>query len=228
VTRAGESIVLAPNSKEKTMAITFYYAPMSSASRVTWALEELGIPHERVRIHLDKGDQKKPEFLAINPNGKVPALVDGDAKLFESLAILLHLGERYGVEKNMWPKPGTTDRADAITYTVWGTIQIIDCVIDYFLHSGAVHFSLPPELRSEHALKGSLEMWHKHVGILDKRLEGRQYIVGNGFTLCDVANASIFGLAQMGKMPLESYKNVQTWVARCSSRPAFAKTMSEK
>jgi glutathione S-transferase len=211
------------------MPITVYYSPRSSSTRVVWALEELGIPYERVRVHLDKGDQKKPDFLAINPNGKVPALVDGDAKMFESLAILIHLGERYGVEKNLWPKPGTTERADAITYTVWGTIQILDCVIDYFLHSGAAHFSLPPELRSQHVLKGSLDMWHKHVGILDKRLAGRSYVVGAGagtFSLCDVANAPILGMGQMAKMPIADYKNVQAWSARCQERPAFTRATS--
>ena len=78
------------------MAITFYYQPMSSAARVHWALEELGIPYEKVKVDLHAGDQKKPDFLKVNPHGKVPALVDGDARLFESAAIILHLGDKYG------------------------------------------------------------------------------------------------------------------------------------
>src|SRR6185437_8047356 len=70
--------------------LKFYYSPRSSASRVHVAIEELGVPYEKIRVHLEPGkeEQKKPEFLAINPNGKIPALVDGDAKVFESLACI--------------------------------------------------------------------------------------------------------------------------------------------
>src|SRR5580704_18558275 len=99
--------------------IKFFYAPQSSATRCQVALEELGVPYEKVRIHLDKGDQKKPDFLALNPNGKVPALTDGDAKLFESLAIITYLGEKYGTEKGLWPKVGSPEHAQALAWMFW-------------------------------------------------------------------------------------------------------------
>ena len=88
------------------MSLTFYYTPMSSATRVHWALEELGVPYEKVKMDLAAGDQRKPEYLALNPNGKVPLLVGDGTPIFESLAILLHLGETYGVEKGLFPAPG--------------------------------------------------------------------------------------------------------------------------
>jgi glutathione S-transferase len=80
------------------MGIVFYYTPMSSATRVHWALEELGVPYDKVKIDLAKGEQKKPEFLKLNPNGKVPLLVVDGQPVFESLAMLLYLGDTYGVD----------------------------------------------------------------------------------------------------------------------------------
>src|SRR6266545_4462922 len=98
------------------MALIFYYAPMSSATPVYWALEELGVPFEKVKLDLRAGDQKKPEFLKINPNGQVPALVGDGTPMFESVAILLHLGERYGVDKKLWPAAGTPERMGAMSW----------------------------------------------------------------------------------------------------------------
>src|SRR6266516_4392854 len=80
-----------------TMGIVFYYTPMSSATRVLWALEELGVPFDKVKVDLSKGEQRQPEFLKLNPNGKVPTMVIDGQPVFESLAMLLHLGETYGV-----------------------------------------------------------------------------------------------------------------------------------
>ena len=83
------------------MAITFYWAPRSSATRIYWALEELQIPHEKVRIDFASGDQKKPDYVALNPNGKVPLLVDNGTPIFESMAILIHLGLSYAARRKV-------------------------------------------------------------------------------------------------------------------------------
>jgi glutathione S-transferase len=88
------------------MSLVFYYSPFSSAVTVHWALEELKVPYEKVRIDLQKRDQDKPEFLAKNPNGKVPLLVHDGTPIFESVAILIHLGETFGVERRLFPAPG--------------------------------------------------------------------------------------------------------------------------
>ena len=95
------------------MSLVVHYAPMTSATRVLWALEELGVPYEKVRLDLAAGDQRKPEYLALNPNGKVPLLVHDGEPIFESLAILLHLGETFGVVRGLDPPPGAA-RARAL------------------------------------------------------------------------------------------------------------------
>ena len=86
------------------MSIRLYGWPRSTASRVHWALEELGVKYEFVTLDRKKGENRTPEYLAINPTGKVPGLVDGGQAYFESTAITLHLGETYGAERGLWPK----------------------------------------------------------------------------------------------------------------------------
>src|SRR5262245_27813941 len=96
--------------------IRLYGPSQTRAFRVLWLLEELGVPYEHVRGG-NPAELRSPEFLKLNPNGRVPVLVDGDVVLFESLAINLYLAERYGAE-SLWPKtPG--ERAQAVQWSFW-------------------------------------------------------------------------------------------------------------
>src|SRR3954471_12643745 len=85
-------------TRNPKMSLVFYYAPWSTATTCHWALEELGVPHEKVKLDLSKKETQTPEFLALNPNGKVPLLVHDGVPIYESIAILAHLGETFGVE----------------------------------------------------------------------------------------------------------------------------------
>jgi glutathione S-transferase len=209
------------------MPITLYYSPMSSATRALWALEELGIPYEKVRLHLDKKEQKTPEFLKINPNGKVPALVDGDAKIFEAVAIILHLGERYGTEKGLWPKPGTTDRAEALSWTIWAITELQPAAVNYIAHTSDRAFAFPKDQQHAPSAELSKKQWAHLIGILDARLEGREYVVGSTFSFCDLVVAGLVGFAtMMGGLSLDGAKNVAAWAARCQQRPAMGRAMS--
>ena len=106
------------------MSLTFYYAPMTSATRIHWALEELGVPYEKVKLDLAVNDQKKPEYLALNPNGKVPTLVVDGVPMFEALAINLWLGDRFGVEKKLWPAIDDPARPQAMAWSVWAYVTL--------------------------------------------------------------------------------------------------------
>jgi glutathione S-transferase len=181
-----------------------------------------------MRLHLDKGEHKKPDFLAINPNGKVPALVDGDAKLFESLAIIFHLGERYGEAKGMWPRAGSRERSEAYVWSVWGMAEVQNSVVWYLQHAGEhPRLSLPKDKQSKHHGDLAHTNWQGEVRILEDRLAGHDYVLGGSFTLVDVVLAGVFGFGRMmAQLPIES-KNVGAWLERCTTRPAFAKVMSE-
>ena len=92
------------------MTIKFYSWPHSSGTRVAWALEDLGLAYEYIKLDAKKQEHRSSEYLALNPHGKVPVLVDGSQMFFESGAILLHLGTKYGVEKNLFPAGGGQPR----------------------------------------------------------------------------------------------------------------------
>jgi glutathione S-transferase len=93
------------------MSLVFYYAPWSSATTCLWAIEELGLPCEKVKLDLAKKETHTPEFLAMNPNGKVPLLVHDGVAIFESVAILCHLGETFRRRQEVVPCAGAPARA---------------------------------------------------------------------------------------------------------------------
>jgi glutathione S-transferase len=198
---------------------------MSSAGRCLWALEELGIPYERSRIHLDKGEQRKPEYLKINPNGKVPALVDGDVKMFESTAILMYLGEKYGVEKGLWPKAGTPEHGDALSWTMWSIAELQPPVLDYFIHTSDAHFALPKEERNPATVARAKASWQRLLDILEGRLAGREFLAGS-FGITDVAVSGVVGFGTMGGLAVDAHPGVAAWTKRCHARPAFGRAMA--
>jgi glutathione S-transferase len=158
------------------MSITFFYSPQSSATRIHWTLEELGVPYEKVKLDLRAGDQRKPDYLAINPNGKVPAVVLDGTPVFESSAIQIVLGERFGVEKGLWPAAGTPERAQALSWLLWGHVTLGAAFMRYFMNTGSW---IPPELQHKPQAEAALKEIHANLALLDARLNGREYVVGD-------------------------------------------------
>jgi GST-like protein len=110
-------------SKEPFMSkIVLYWHPMSSATPVACALAELGVPHERVKVDITTGEQRRPDFLALNPNGKVPTMTVDGAPMFEALAIEMWLGQTYGVQSGLWPAEGTPERLQAMAWSTWSYV----------------------------------------------------------------------------------------------------------
>lgn len=202
------------------MTIRLYSWPHSSGTRVAWALEELGLAYEYV--HLDRGKQehRAPAFLAVNPHGKVPALVDGELKFFESSAILLYLGNRYGAEKNLWPGPHTQAHAEAVSWTVWAGAELGNYMMQYLYHGLDTPVSYKPEDRSKAAAEYNRSQLDRLLDALEARLDGRDCLLG-AFSLVDVAAASWLLLGTMLGMPPERHARVAAWCKRCAERPAF-------
>jgi glutathione S-transferase len=204
------------------MSLVFYYSPMSSATRIHWALEELGVPYEKIKLDLAAGEQRKPEYLALNPNGKVPLLVADGTPIFESLAILIYLGETYGVDKGLYPAPGPA-RAEALKWMAWANVTMAEAV-GRIIRNTIDRF--PEEQRNakagEAAKHDLLELWK----IVDHAMEGKNHLVGDHFTLVDLAVGGFAAITARFGVDLSSLKNVQRWTGPIMSRPALGRVMT--
>jgi len=203
------------------MAIKFYSWPMSSGARTHWALEELGVPYEYVQLDRSKAEHKTPEFLAINPNSKIPALVDDGVAYFESLAIALHLGERYGVERGLWPTTAK-DRADALSWSVWGLVELQYNLREYIYHGLATPISYKPEGQSKAAAEFNHGATKRNFAMLDRRLADREHVLG-AFSLVDTVVGATVRFGQMMGVKIDGVPHVDAYVERLTKRPAFAR-----
>jgi glutathione S-transferase len=221
--------------------ITFYWAPRSSATRIHWALGELGIPHENVKLDLGSGDTRKAEFLALNPNGKVPLLVDEGMPIFESGAILIHLGISYGQDKGLWPAAGAKLHGQALSWVLWSAATLSPVMFRYLTSSqerfprDARSASSDPrgsgggapgdeEARNPKQAEDAKTEIEKLFGILEKRLEQSPYVVGGTFTFADLAVTSSMNVWQMAKKDFPPA--IKKWRQACQDRPAFQATMA--
>jgi glutathione S-transferase len=202
------------------MAIKLYSWPQSSGTRVAWALEELGLPYEYVKLDPMKQEHRAPGYLAVNPQGKVPALTDGSQTFFESSAILLHLGTKYGVQKNLWPAGDGQALADAISWTVWSGADLGPYMMQYLYHGLDTPVSFKSEDRSKAAAEYSLSQFTRQLDALEARLANREYLLG-AFSLVDVAVASWLALGTMFGLKLDQHPRVASWCKRCAERPAM-------
>jgi glutathione S-transferase len=201
------------------MALQLYSWPRSAGTRISWALEELGTPYQYVEVDREKQEHRSPRFLAINPHGKVPALVDGEQTLFESAAILLHLGDRFGTAKRLWPAASDSTRADALCWTVWSTTELGNYMMQYLYHGLDTPVSYKPADRSKACAEYNRSQFTRCLDALEKRLEGRQHML-NEFSLVDVAAASWLLLGTMLGLQLDSHARIAAWTRSCGDRPA--------
>lgn len=207
------------------MAIVFYYSPWSSAARVHWILEELGVPYEGKALDLKAGDQKKPEFLAINPNGKVPALVDDGVPYFESAAINIHLGQKYGVDKGLWPAADAPERGPALSWAVWTAVSL-GYVAGRVMYNTSEY--VPAELhhagQAEHARKELDGL----LGLVEAQLAKGPYVLGERLSLVDVQLAcDIWWFTTTLKLEHSARPHLKAWLAKMTERPAFKKVIGQ-
>jgi glutathione S-transferase len=163
-------------------------------------LEELELPYEVVPGAL--AESERPELLRLNPNGDVPTLVDGRTILWESLAINLYLGEKYG--GGLWPV-SVESRGHAFKWSFWA-ISHIEGPVDAAIRSGT---ALPP---------GWLE---PSLNVLDAQLKSVPYLLGSSFTVADLNVCTVFFRPAVARVDLESFEAVRDWLGRCTGRAAF-------
>jgi len=196
------------------------YGPVrSSAGRCYLCLEEIGIPYESVNINLMEKEHLGAKFLEINPNGKVPALVDGDVTLFESMAINFYLAEKYKPElmgKNL------AERAKVYQWSFWAISELQSPMIQLLIQKVFV----PEARRDQKIIEESLEVIPKYLEVLDKSLGGQKYLASNEYTLADLNMYSVVSIANAIQIDLNPYKNITGWLNILSERESHKKYLS--
>jgi glutathione S-transferase len=179
--------------------IKLYGGAMSRASIVKWYLEELQAPYEFQLLDMKAGEHLQPNFLEINPFGKVPAIADGDFQLWESGAILLYLADKYEQVKTV------EEKAIASQWVFFANATLG-----------------PGLFGSDNREKEAPRL----LGGLNKILENQTYITGDSFTVSDVAVATLLGYAAlMLKMSYADYPAIEAYLKRISDRPAYQKAI---
>lgn len=205
----------------RCMSIIYYHAPMSSAVRTTWAIEELALECERRLVDLSQKATRDPAYLRKNPNGKVPLLEVDGTPIFESTAILLYLGETYGVEKGLFPGPGL-QRAQVFQWMVWAQVTLQEIVQRYARNVSPL---IPKEQHNAFAADAAKIELESVLAVLDGALAGRSYLVGNAFSFADLAVAGYFGWMDFMKLEYGKWQGVVAWIQRCRARPGHARAM---
>jgi GST-like protein len=206
--------------------LKFYYSGAPNPTKVALFLEEAGLPYEAIPVDTRKGDQHKPEYKAINPNAKVPSIVDGDpasggAVVFDSNAILLYLAEKTG---KFLPPNTPKARGELLSWLMF----VASGVGPY---SGqAVHFrSYAPE-KLPYAINRYMFEAQRHFGIIEERLASRKYMLGDVYTIVDM---DVWGWARLlpnvvGEGAWDKLKNLKRLVDEISPRPAAQRAVALK
>ena len=185
-----------------------YYNPRSRAVIAKWMLDECGADYEIVPIDFEKREHKTPEFLKINPAGKLPALVDGEAKIFEGAAICLYLADKFP-EAKLAPKIGAPERGRYLSLMVYSTSQLEPAMSDHLLDQN----TLPQRGWTD---------FETARNVIESELGDGPYLFGDWFTAADVMIGSMFIWKRLFGSPADGPR-LEAYVDRLLARPAGMK-----
>ncbi len=200
----------------ETPTITIYGGKKSCAVRCLWMAEEMGLRYQHVPIDHKTGENRTTEYLSINPSGKVPALVEGDFILTESMSINFYLaGKKPGLLLSTEP----LKKAAALQWTLWAVTEpeshIISIVREFRRGEGRVDQGRVAD--SLEALAATTHAIETHLA------KGRYYLLGEHFSIADLNVASVLSYFDLVEFTLEDFPNTEAWLNRCLDRPAWKK-----
>jgi glutathione S-transferase len=200
--------------------ITLYASPHSPNSRkVHWALEEMGVPYTYKNVDLMKREQKQPDFLKLNPNGRVPVIDDDGFILYESNAILWYLADKHG--HGVIVPDDVSERALIDQWMWWQASDFGPGIGRPWLMKLRERFgqALDAARHKEH-----LETATAPIALLENHLASHSYVVADRFSIADIALAESYGLADAAGISRAELPHLNAWHARLAERPAFIKT----
>jgi glutathione S-transferase len=189
----------------------YEYAPTRSI-RVRWMLQELGIDFESVTVNIAAGEHHSPEFLKINPTGRVPVLVDEDLVLTESVAIVIYLAEKYP-HKGLIPTD-ILQRSQVYRWLLFTTAELEQPLWRIWYHTGVY----PEHLRLPEEVSLARQDFADQVGVMEEHMQGRQFIVGNTVTVADFTCAYTLDWANELRL-LDDCPQLRQYIDRMYARP---------
>lgn len=195
--------------------LKLYGCPNTRSLRAVWALEEAGATYDYVKVELLKGGGRAAAYLAVNPGGKVPALVDDDVVITESGAIVTHIGECFSASGLV---PGGDQPKRRAAYFEW--CFFVQSELEQPLWTIAKHrFALPAELRVAQIEPTAIKEFQRAVSVAEARLGGREFALGDAFSGADILLAHTIAWARSARVPYESAV-LDTYFERIWARPA--------
>jgi glutathione S-transferase len=206
--------------KDRMSLLRIYGIARTRAYRALWVAMELGLDYEHLPIEIGDAGARSPEFLAINPNGRLPVIVDDGFVLFESLAITLYLAKKHSLGKLY---PATPEgEARAWQWSFWAIAEVDRGVNIWSLHA----VRLPPDARDAALREEALNVIAAPFKVLDAALTKSPYLLGNDFTVADLNVAAVISRAI--DMDLSATPNLKVWLTRCLDRPAARAALALK
>jgi glutathione S-transferase len=189
--------------------------------RVRLVVAAAGLDVEEKTVDFAKGEHKSPDYMAMNPNGAVPTLTDGDFVLTESRAMMQYLAAKKP-ESGLLPKD-EMQRADVTRWQFWDASH-------FSSHLGTIAFEkvVKPMMGmgepNQAKIDEALTNWKRFAAVLDKRLAGKTYVVGDTLTIADLTLASSLMYSKQSEIPLSDFPNLQAWFGRMTELDAWKKT----
>jgi len=186
----------------------------SRAMRCLWMLEEIGEPYQLIEKSTRPDDLQTAEYLRLNPNARIPTLVDGEVVLWESMAINIYLAQKY-------QGPMRCDSPElsglAAQWSFWAVLELEELLLDLLQHRAV----LPDFARDPSHAERSELLLQKPLTMLNDALVGRQFLAGDRFTVADLNVASILVWGKMARLDFSAHSNVARWLDVCLTRPAY-------
>jgi len=200
--------------------LRIYGVARTRAFRALWIAKEVGIAYEHLPIEIGDAGARSPEFLALNPNGRLPCIVDGGFVLFESLAITLYLAKKHAFG-TLYPA-ALEDEAKAWQWSLWALNEVDRGVNIWSLHA----VRLPPDERDAAKRNEALQVLAAPFRVLDAALAKQLYLLGDAFSIADLNVAAVISRAV--DMDLSAAPHLQAWLTRCLDRPAAREALALK
>jgi glutathione S-transferase len=194
-----------------------YYFETINPQKACAVAKYLNSPVEFVRIDLSKGQHKSPDYLAINPNGKVPTLVDGETRIWESNAIMCHLARK--AKSDLWPVD-PAKQIDVIRWLSWNSEH-------FTRHAGTLYFNyvIKPKFNlgeiDQRAVEEATDFLRQFGAVLDDQLAGKTFLLGDHLTVADFAVSVTLPYAETIRLPFEKFGNIARWKSHLAEIPAW-------